>query len=120
MPAATHDYYRSYLKLFLLCCTIMRTGDVPEAAVLESLGVASGPAERDVLEGLPNEEAVQARQVVAALKLSKQELAEHILPEVRGCYTPCYIITCGVACSCFVLYSKPVPVCLWNWRMLVQ
>jgi hypothetical protein len=58
-------------------------GDVPEATVLESLGAASGPAERDVLEGLPNEEALQARQVVAALKLSKQELAEHILPEVR-------------------------------------
>ncbi|KAF6260226.1 plastid and cyanobacterial ribosomal protein-domain-containing protein [Scenedesmus sp. NREL 46B-D3] len=56
-------------------------GDVPEAAVLESLGAATGPAERDVLEGLPNEEALQARQVVAALKLSKQELEEHILPE---------------------------------------
>lgn len=51
--------------------------------MLEDLGVASGPVERDVLEGLPNEEALQARQVVAALKLSKQELAEHVLPEVR-------------------------------------
>jgi hypothetical protein len=57
---------------------------VPEATILEELGAASGPAERDVLEGLPNEEALQARQVVAALKLSKQELAEHILPEVCG------------------------------------
>jgi hypothetical protein len=56
---------------------------VPEALVLEDLGAATGPAERDVLEGLSNEEALQARQVVAALKLSKQELAEHILPEVR-------------------------------------
>jgi hypothetical protein len=62
---------------------LLESGDVPEAAVLESLGVATGPAERDVLEGLPNEEALQARQVVAALKLNKQELAEHILPEVR-------------------------------------
>jgi 30S ribosomal protein 3 len=60
---------------------LLESGDVPEAAVLESLGVATGPAERDVLEGLPNEEALQARQVVAALKLNKQELAEHILPE---------------------------------------
>ncbi|WIA42509.1 hypothetical protein OEZ86_008494 [Tetradesmus obliquus] len=60
---------------------MLESGDVPEAAVLEDLGVASGPVERDVLEGLPNEEALQARQVVAALKLSKQELAEHVLPE---------------------------------------
>lgn len=60
---------------------MLEAGDVPEAAVLEDLGVASGPVERDVLEGLPNEEALQARQVVAALKLSKQELAEHVLPE---------------------------------------
>lgn len=34
-------------------------GDVPEAAVLEDLGVASGPVERDVLEGVPNKEALQ-------------------------------------------------------------
>lgn len=57
-------------------------GDVPEAAVLEELGVSAAAAELDVLEGLSNEEALQARQVVSALKLSKQELAEHILPEV--------------------------------------
>jgi hypothetical protein len=49
----------------------------------EDLGVLPMDAvEHDVLESLSNDEAIQARQVVAALKLSKQELQEHLLPEV--------------------------------------
>jgi 30S ribosomal protein 3 len=60
---------------------MLEAGDVPEAEVKEDLGVLPlNATERDVLEGLSNEEAVTARQVVSALKLSKQELEEHILP----------------------------------------
>ena len=51
--------------------------------VTEDLGVLPiNAADRDVLEGLSNEDAITARRVVDAMKLSKQELEEHILPEV--------------------------------------
>jgi hypothetical protein len=45
---------------FLAGLCVMSAGDVPEATVLESLGAATGPAGRALLEGLPNEEALQA------------------------------------------------------------
>lgn len=61
---------------------LLESGDVPEAQVVEDLGVVpAGADEPDVLEGLSNDEAVKARKVVGALKLSREELADHVLPE---------------------------------------
>eukprot|EP00879_Flechtneria_rotunda_P000956 GHRR01001089.1.p1 GENE.GHRR01001089.1~~GHRR01001089.1.p1 ORF type:complete len:343 (+),score=148.46 GHRR01001089.1:153-1181(+) len=54
---------------------------VPDAEVVEDLGEVPVSSQRHVLDKLSNDEAVQARQVVAALKLSKEELQGHILPE---------------------------------------
>jgi 30S ribosomal protein 3 len=58
------------------------SGDVPEAPVVADLGrkpLNYGP--KDVLEGMPNEEAIAARRVVKGLKLSKEELGQELLPE---------------------------------------
>jgi hypothetical protein len=60
-------------------------GDVPDAPVVAELGrrpLNYGP--KDVLEGMANEEAIAARRVVKGLKLSREELGQELLPEVRG------------------------------------
>lgn len=49
--------------------------------IIPTLYVAYCP--RDVLEGMANEEAIAARRVVKGLKLSKDELGQALLPEVR-------------------------------------
>ena len=38
----------------------------------------------DVLERLSNEEAIKARKVIGQLKLSQEEMAEGLLPQVGG------------------------------------
>jgi 30S ribosomal protein 3 len=69
-------------QLAAVAAELAETGDLPEGEMKEDLGVLPMDAvEHDVLESLSNDEAIQARQVVAALKLSKQELQEHLLPE---------------------------------------
>eukprot|EP00775_Hariotina_reticulata_P001251 gene1251-1591_t len=69
-------------QLAAVAAELAETTDLPEGEVKEDLGVLPMDAvEHDVLEKLSNDEAVQARQVVAALKLSKQELQEHLLPQ---------------------------------------
>jgi len=60
------------------------SGEVPEAAVVAELGRKPLDAgQKDVLESLSNDEAIAARRVVKGLKLSKDELGQELLPEVR-------------------------------------
>lgn len=58
--------------------------------VTEDLGVLPmNSVDRDVLEVLSNEEAITARRVVDAMKLSKQEIQEQlVLPEVCTTCSP--------------------------------
>lgn len=64
---------------------------ISEIEVLEETGpkpyLADEDMSSDPLSGMDNAEAVEALKVVKALKLSKQELAEGLVPEV-GCASP--------------------------------
>jgi hypothetical protein len=66
------------LPLLLLLLTA-----VGEADVVEERPVVSGVEVADIYETMTNDEAVVARQTVHELKLSKDELANDLLPEVR-------------------------------------
>lgn len=55
-----------------------------EADVVEERPVVSGVEVPDIYETMTNDEAVVARQTVHELKLSKDELANDLLPEVGG------------------------------------
>lgn len=55
---------------------------VGEADVVEERPVVPGVEVPDIYETMTNDEAVVARQTVQELKLSKDELANDLLPEV--------------------------------------